>query len=176
MEMYKQFRIDKRGNLHPLFVFANETIPQGVWLKAKPGNRLESGKVASKLGGLAYRPGWHMSEAPFAPHIGIKEHGKIKYMHDDTVWALCEVYDEVDYTEYARSFGMKNGKFNPRDAHIGEIPENGYYWYNTNPKAFGNWMIADRIMVKKILTDDEVEEICMKQFGIHSQPHRKVAC
>ena len=175
MQMYKQFRIDKNGNLHPLYVLSNETIPVGVWVKAKAGTRTDSGKVISKLGGLAYRPGWHLSEIPYAPHIGIKVDGKIQYMHDDTVWALCEVADEIDYTEYAKSFGIRNGKFTPRNAYMRELPVNGYYWYNTNPNAFGNWMIADRIRVEKVLTDAEVEVICMKQFGIHSQPHRKVA-
>ena len=173
--MYKQFRQDKSGKLHPLFVFPTDDVAIGEWLKAKEGMRNDKGGVKSKLGSLAYRPGWHLSEAPYAPHIGIKENGEIKYMHDDTVWAEVEVYDGINYTLDAKQAGVKNGKFNPRDAYLRKIPKDGYYWYNTNPNAYGNWMIADRIRVKRVLTDDEVEKICWTRFHIHGQPHRMSA-
>ena len=175
MKAYKQFRMDKSGKLHPLFVFADEVIPTGVWLKAKEGQRTDKGGVKSKLGSLAFRPGWHLSEAPYAPHIGIKEDGVIKYMHDDTVWAECEVYDVNNYTFEAHQNGMRNGKFNPRFACLRKLPTDGFYWYNTNPNAFGNWLIADRIKVNRVLTDAETEEICWTQFGVHAQPRRKGA-
>jgi hypothetical protein len=175
MKAYKQFHIDRSGNLHPLFVFANDTIPMNRWLWAKEGSRDLNGKIKSKLGPLAYRPGWHLSEAPYAPHIGIKENGKIKYMHDDTVWALCEFNDTNDYTIEAKANGMRNGKFDPRRACLTKLPENGFYWFNTNPSAFGNWLITDKIKVLKVLTDEEVEDICWNQFGIHAQPRKKGA-
>ena len=172
MIAYKQFKIDKSGNLHPLFVYANETIPVGEWLKAKEGPRAENGKVKSKLGPLAYRPGFHLSEAPYAPHIGVKEDGKVKYMIPDTVWCECEIYDEQDYTLDALQNGWWNGKFHPQSACLNYIPAFGYYEYNTNPNAFGNWLITDRMKVNRVLSDDEVEEICWKQFGIHAQPRK----
>ena len=174
MLAYKQFRIDNLGNLHPLFVFSNETIPVGKWIVAKEGPRTEAGKVQSKLGPLAYRPGWHLSEAPYAPHIGIKENGKVKYMKHDTVWALCEVDDTVDYTALAHANGIRNGKFSAQRACLNHLPTDGFYWYTTNPNAFGRWLIAERIRVLTVLSDKDVEEICWKQFGIHAQP-RKVA-
>lgn len=166
MIAYKQFRIDKSGNLHPLFVFANDTIPVGKWLIAKAGPRTETGKVISKLGPLAYRPGWHLSEAPYAPHIGIKENGKIKYQKPDTVWAECEVYDEQDYTMIA----SLNGK--GHKACLDHIPWGGFYWFTTNPNAFGNWLIAERIKVLRVLSDAEVEDICWNEFGVHAQPRK----
>lgn len=169
--LYKQFNF-KDGILHPLFVDREQEVPVGVWLTAQVARRNAMGKVLSKLGPLAFRPGWHLCEVPYAPHIGIKEDGKIKYMHDNTVWCLVEVYDEVDYTIDAHARGVRNGKFIARDACLDTLPVNGYYWYNTNPTAFGNWAIAHRIRVIRILDDDEVEDICWKQFGIHSQPHR----
>ena len=172
MIAYKQFRIDKSGNLHPLFVFANETIPVGKWIKAKEGERTEHGKVKSKLGPLAYRPGWHLSEAPYAPHIGIKENGKIKYMRPDTVWAECEVYDEEDWSYHAYTNGINGKRFNPQKACLKHLPVNGFYWYTTNPNAFGRWLIAERIKVLRVLTDEEVERICWTQFGIHAQPRK----
>ena len=172
MIAYKQFRIDESGNLHPLFVFAEETIQIGKWLTAKEGKRTPTGKVKSKLGPLAYRPGWHLSEAPYAPHIGLKEDGKIKYMHPNTVWAECEVCEVNDYTLEAHERGMRNGKFSTQRACLDHLPENGFYWFTTNPNAFGNWLITDRMKVNRVLSDDEVEEICWKQFGIHAQPRK----
>ena len=172
MIAYKQFRIDKSGNLHPLFVYADEVIPVGKWLVAKEGKRTPTGKVRSKLGPLAYRPGWHLSEAPYAPHIGVKENGKVKYMHPGTVWAECEVYDETNYTLEAHANGINGKRFNPQKACLDHIPHGGFYWFTTNPNAFGNWLIAERIKVNRVLTDEEVEEICWTQFGVHAQPRK----
>ena len=174
MLMYKQFRMDKSGKLHPLFVNSTEEIPVGEWLTAKEGERTETGKVKSKLGPLAYRPGWHLSEAPYAPHIGIKENGIVKYMKPDTVWAECEVYDKEDWTSIAKIHGLnrKTGNYNRQKSCLPYIPTNGYYWYTTNPNAFGRWLIAHKIKVLKVLTDAEVEDICWTQFGVHSQPRK----
>ena len=174
MIAYKQFRIDKSGNLHPLFVFANETIPIGEWITAKEGERTENGKVKSKLGPLAYRPGWHLSEAPYAPHIGIKENGRVKYMRPDTVWAECEVFDQEDWNYHAFTCGWRNGKHYPQKACLDHLPINGWYWFTTNPNAFGRWLIAHKIKVLRVLTDAEVEDICWNQFGVHSQQRKVV--
>ena len=171
---YKQFRIDKSGNLHPLFVRSYETIPIDQWVFAKEGTRDKNGKVVSRLGPLAYRPGWHLSEAPYAPHIGIKENGKIKYMRPDTVWAECEYYCYKDYTSEAKMNGINGKRYNPQKACLDYIPVNGFYWYTTNPNAFGRWLIADSIRVRRILTDEEVEKICWTQFGVHAQPRKAV--
>ena len=169
MIMYKEFRVDKQMRLHPLFVNPDEIIQIGVWLQAQEGQRTVNGRVKSKLGELAFRPGWHLSRMPYAPHIGIKENGVIKYMHPDTVWCECEVHEGHDYTPEARRAGMKNGKLNPRNAYLKELPKGGFYWYNTNPNAYGDWMIADLIMVNRMLTDEETARICWTKFGIHAQ-------
>lgn len=61
---YKLFRVSKKypGKLFPLYVNANTNIPIGEWISAEPGERLENGKVKSKLGPLRYRPGFHIME------------------------------------------------------------------------------------------------------------------
>ena len=172
MIAYKQFRMDKVGNLHPLFVCADETIPIGQWLKAREGPRTENGKVKSRLGPLAYRPGWHLSEAPYAPHIGIKENGKVKYMRPDTVWAMCEVMDKLDWNREAHDNGVWNGKYIAQKACLPHLPYDGFYWYKTNPNAFGRWLIAEKIKVLDVLNDMQVENICWNQFGVHAQPRK----
>ena len=51
--------LHKKGDkLFPLYVLSNEEVPVGVWLDAKEGEKLQNGKVKSKLGPLQFRPGW----------------------------------------------------------------------------------------------------------------------
>lgn len=163
MKLYKEFRIDKRFNLHPLFVEPQMIIPIGVWLKATPGPRNAAGKVISKLGGMSFRPGWHLAVTPYAPHIGIRENGKIKYIHDDCVWCECEISEEIDYTELARSMKRKC---------LDYVPENGFYWFTTNPSAEVEWLIAGMMKVNRILSDGEVAQLCAEK-GYVAQPRRR---
>lgn len=86
---YKLLRVKKSfpGQLFPLFVLSDEALPVHVWLTAKEGPRTENGKVRSRLGPLAFRPGFYLSELPLATHIGVVGDGDGLYMHPDTVWA-----------------------------------------------------------------------------------------
>lgn len=115
---YKLFRVSKKypGKLFPLYVNANTNIPIGEWISAEPGERLENGKVKSKLGPLRYRPGFHINDvAPYVSHIGQKVNGKITYMRPDTVWAMVEYCIDHDYCEEAEANGIsESGKFNNR--------------------------------------------------------------
>ena len=92
---YKLFRVKRSapGQLFPLYVLSDQPVPLGAWLPAQEGPRKENGKVRSRIGDLAFRPGWHLSDLPLAIHIGIKEDGVIRYMHDDEVWCECEYSD-----------------------------------------------------------------------------------
>ena len=156
---YKLFRV-KNEKLYSMFVFANEETVVGEWISAKPGEMDKNGKVKSKLGGLCYRPGWHLTEIPLANHIGVKRNGVIVGMHPDTIWCEVEYSDAIDYTEVAKENGTKNGKYNSRAAYLTDVPENGFYWFTTNPNAEVRWLIAGEIRVTKILSDEEVAEIC----------------
>lgn len=159
---YKLFKIKKseKGKLFPLYVYANEELPVGEWLKAKNGEQRE-GKVISKLGLLKYRPGFHINDkVPYVSHIGVKENGVIKYMHPDTVWCEVEYKDNIDYSEQAKINGTINGKYIPKKACLDSIPTNGYYKYKTNPNMTGEWIIAGEMKINRLLTDDEVKEIC----------------
>jgi hypothetical protein len=157
MIAYKLFRTKKDNKIYPLYVLANEPTPMGVWLEAQEGERTEKGKVKSRLGELAYRPGWHCSERPIAMHIGDKANpkdSKPSYRANDQVWCEIEVDDEIDYQPMAD----KNGK-NPRDKQLKYVPKHGYYKYKTNPNMFGTWIIAGNIKVNRVLTDEEVMAI-----------------
>lgn len=174
VKAYKLFRVkpNEPGKLFPLFVNADEFIEIGSWIDAEVGELTNEGKVKSKIGNLAYRPGWHMGDLPIATHIGDKYNFK-KGTSDkslkkptarsaDHVWAEVEVAADVNWQEVAnkRASKTKDGKVIPRTAHItDQIPEDGYYRYKTNPNMTGEWLISGSIKVTRALTDEEVIEI-----------------
>lgn len=169
---YKMFRVAKSapGKIFPLFVDAANETPVGEWVAAKAGEILESGKVKSRIGPLAFRPGWHLSDIPLAVHIGVKdESGNIVSMNKEHVWCLCEYADAVDYQPQANKNGTRNGKIVPKHAYIKQVPENGCYRYKTNPNMLGEWIISGSIKVLRILGDDEVENI-LKEQGYDPMP------
>lgn len=175
---YKLFR-QKDGKLYPLFVDADEEVAIGQWLKAKAGEQAASGKVKSKLGELAYRPGWHAGDLPIATHIGARSHKDPKLPPDtrpsNQVWAEVEMADDVDWQKVAneRARMTKKGTPDPKTAHItDQVPYGGYYRYKTNPNMAGNWMIGGDMRVNRILSDDEVKAI-NDAAGVADLPRRE---
>ena len=77
MKAYKLLRKRKDGTLGPLFINRKQIIPLGKWLEAED----------HPTKGYAHRPGWHLTEIPYAPHL--KEEGRI--------WVECEVEDYEIY-------------------------------------------------------------------------------
>lgn len=170
---YKLFRTKKNdpGKLFPLYVLADKEVPIGIWLEAEEGERLPDGRVKSKIGPLAFRPGWHMSDIPLAIHIGLKENGVIKYMNPSHVWCECEYSDEVSYREKAYQNGLTDKGFKHWNACLREVPVNGYYRYKTNPNQLGEWIIAGRMKVNRILSDEEVAILC-RNAGYEPMPRK----
>lgn len=162
MKCYKLFKY-KKGKLFPLYINIEE-VPLNVELPASTGILKKNGKVKSKLGDLAYRPGWHCCEYPLADHIGTRQPNGELYQSKDTVWCEVEISDKIDYTEIAK--GVSNIK---REQYLKYIPKDGFYWYQTNPNAKVRWLICGSIKVTKILTSEEVKIICNLN-GIASQP------
>lgn len=168
---YKLFRV-KNGKLYPLYVTADKEIPIGEWLKAEAGPITEDGKVKSKLGKLAYRPGWHLNETcPYVNHIGRKdENGNIAYLREDHVWCEVEYCTDVDYNKAAQENGRnKHGKIIPKNACLKEIPVGGFYRYKTNANQIEPWIICGEMKVNRILTDREVRWKCA-QHGLDALP------
>ena len=174
VKAYKMFRVDpkQKGKLFPLFVNANDEVAIGTWLDAEVGELTKEGKVKSKIGNLAYRPGWHMGDLPIATHIGDKYNfdkgavdaslKKPTARSANHVWAEVEVAADVDWQKEAnaRASKTKDGKVIPRTAHItDQVPVDGYYRYKTNPNMTGEWLISGSIKVNRVLTDQEVKAI-----------------
>ena len=169
---YKLFYL-KDGLLYPPMV-ANPggvCTPMGVWLKAAAGTPAPpsvtgrprvwcggKGTHASK-GTLAYRPGWHLAEIPWAPQFMT---GTPKCMPPELVWAECLYGMDRDYQEEAMSYGYTpSGKFRHAFAGLPRVPDGGYYRYRTNPDPrTPTWIITGEICVLRILSKEEVDRLC----------------
>ncbi len=184
VKAYKLFRVDPNqpGKLFPLFVDANTPVEMGKWVDATEG-AMANGKVKSKIGPLAYRPGWHAGDLPIATHIGEKSDPSLTA--PDTrpanhAWAEVEMPDDVDWQSIANERGTNaQGKLVPVKAHItDQIPKGGHYRYKTNPNMTGNWLIGGSMKVNRVLSDAEVAKI-NKAAGLadlpRAQPFKKKA-
>ena len=164
MKAYKLFRV-KNGELHPLYIHTEMVVPIGVHMDAEEGEQTPDGKVKAKgLGKLAYRPGWHLTEIPFADHIGKRQPNRKLFQAPDTIWCEVECDDAVDYTAEAKA-KSKIKKYQC----LRRIPANGYYWYTTNASAKVRWLISGGIKVIRTLTHEEVATIC-RAHGMEPQP------
>jgi len=76
---YKLFRKLKSGEVTPLFINKTARLPIGEWMKAE----------SHRTKGFAYRPQWHCTGKPVAPHL--TEKGR--------VWMKIEM---KDFEVYAR--------------------------------------------------------------------------
>ena len=171
---YKVFVL-KDGKLYPPMV-ANpngEATPVGVWLDADAApvaGVTKTGRQQVKAGGkgtqggsgkLAYRPGWHLGEIPYALQFNRMnpETGQRELFPANFVWAEVEYANDVDYQEEAMSYGMNaSGKFQHSLAGLPRLPENGSYRYRTNPNPETDpWVITGAMKVNRILKPSEVD-------------------
>jgi len=165
VKAYKLFRMHPKhpGKLFPLFVNANEPVEMNKWVEAQEGE-MAGDKVKSKIGPLAYRPGWHAGDLPIATHIGEKSDPSLTapdIRPHNHVWAEVEMPNDVDWQSVANERGMNpKGKLIERNAHItDQIPKGGHYRYKTNSNMTGNWLIGGAMKVNRILHDKEVKAI-----------------
>ena len=84
MIAYKLVRV-KRGKLFPLFINKSHELPIGEWLQAE----------AHRTKGFAYRPGWHCTLKPEAPHLKMNLASGEK-----RVWVKLEIGE--NYRTYSR--------------------------------------------------------------------------
>lgn len=174
---YKVFFKGKDGKLYPPMVAnpGGADTPVGVWLNADEGTRAgtsKTGRPQVKAGGkgtqggsgkLAYRPGWHLGEIPYALQFNRVNPatGKRDLFPSDFVWAEVEYASDVDYQDEAMSYGYtKTGKFRHSYAGLPRIPKDGFYRYRTNPDPNTDpWIITGAMRVNRVLSQEEVAEI-----------------
>lgn len=176
---YKVFYL-KDGKLYLPMVKnpGGSDTPMGVWLEASAGDiasYTKTGRPQIEKGGpgthcakgeLAYRPGWHLGEVPIAKQFEKVNplNGKKELFPREFVWAECEYACDVDYQEEAMKNGYtEKGSFRHSYAGLQKVPENGCYHYRTNPDPnTEEWIITGKIKVNRILSGNEVDEICRK--------------
>ena len=182
---YKVFVL-KNGQLYPPMV-ANpngEGTPIGVWLDADAApvaGTSKTGRPQVKAGGkgtqggsgqLAYRPGWHLGEIPYALQFNRKDaSGERTLFPNNFVWAEVEYADDVDYNDEARKEGTNaSGKYQHSLAGLKHVPTDGSYKYRTNPDPRTDpWIITGAMRVNKILSREEVDEL-VRKAGREPQP------
>ena len=176
---YKVFYRSKDGKLYPPMV-ANPNgadTPIGVWLNADAApisGESKTGRPQVKAGGkgtqggsgqLAYRPGWHLGEIPYALQFNRKdENGDKTLFPKDFVWAEVEYAADVNYQQEAEKEGItENGKYRHSYAGLKHLPTDGYYRYRTNPNPETDpWIITGAMKVNRVLTNEEVDDLVRK--------------
>jgi hypothetical protein len=77
MIAYKLFRNMKDGTIAPLFINKKARLKINEWLQAEP----------HLTKGFAFRPGWHCTLLPIAPHLSMKGRS----------WYVVEIEDFTTY-------------------------------------------------------------------------------
>ena len=82
MKAFKLVRKMKDGSLAPLFINQKSRLPLNTWMEAE----------AHPTKGFAYRPGWHCTLQPVAPHLAINPKNSTP-----RVWVEVEIKDFETY-------------------------------------------------------------------------------
>lgn len=177
---YKVFFVGRDGKLYPPMVAnpGGADTPIGVWLDADAApvaGTSKTGRPKVKAGGkgtqggsgtLAYRPGWHLGEIPYAIQFNRlnPENGKKELFPREFVWAEVEYAADKDYQKDADAEGMNaSGKYQHSLAGLKRVPEDGFYRYRTNPNPETDpWIITGAMKVNRVLNDEEVADLVRK--------------
>lgn len=136
---WKLFEMRDDGKLFPLFIGKTKETIMNEWIPAE---------IITEHRGFAHRPGWHIgATVPSAPWL-MGENGTYKSQRGKRfkrVWCEVEYVCDIDYTDEVMQL--------PKKCFTDRLPDGGFY----NFRESGNrlWIIADRIKVNRILTEEE---------------------
>lgn len=153
---YKLFEMNSNGKLFPLFIGKTKETPMNEWIMAE---------IIDYHPSFAHRPGWHLGAMlPSAPWL-LGADGTYKSQRGKKfrrVWCKVEYVADIDYTEEVSKL--------PKKCFTDRLPDNGFY----NFRESGNrlWVIADRIRVTHILTEEERQQI-LKEANYDEQETAK---
>ena len=131
------------GKLFPLFIDKTTETPMYEWVMAE---------IIEHHPGYAHRPGWHLGAMmPSAPWL-MSADGTYKSQRGKKfrrVWCEVEYVTEIDYTDVVAKL--------PKKCFTDRLPDGGFY----NFKESGNrlWVIADRIKITRVLSEQERMEV-----------------
>lgn len=142
---------------------------------------LPEGSKANTIVALAYRPGWHAGSLPFFPQGGVRPPKGMTsnypniHRYNQVVFE-CELAADIDYTEIAgnqEKARKKDGTIDAGEADLQYLPENGFYYYATNPLTranpeLGAWVISASLKINRALTQEECDTI-LAEKGLKPQ-------
>lgn len=140
---WKLFEMRDDGKLFPLFIDKKTETPMNEWVMAE---------IIMEHNGFAHRPGWHIGALmPSAPWL-MGADGTYKSQRGKRfrrVWCEVEYVADVDYTDVVEQL--------PKKCFVDRLPDNGFY----NFRESGNrlWIIADRIRVTRVISEEERQQI-----------------
>lgn len=140
---YKLFEQRDDGKLFPLFIGKTKETLMNKWVPAE---------IIMEHKGFSHRPGWHIGATmPSAPWL-MGADGTYKSQRGKRfkrVWCEVEYVTDVDYTDVV-------GKL-PKKCFADRLPDNGFYAFRESGDRL--WIIADRIKITRILSEEERTEI-----------------
>ena len=158
---YKLFEQRDDGKLFPLFIGKTTETPMNEWVPAE---------IIMHHPQFSHRPGWHLGAIlPSAPWL-MGANGTYKSQRGKRfkrVWCEVEYVADVDYTETVQAL--------PKKCFIDRMPDNGFYAFRESGDRL--WIIADRIKITKILSEEERIQILNKLNYNEAEafePYRKV--
>lgn len=136
---YKLFEQRDDGKLFPLFIGKTKETPMNEWVMAE---NIEYHPQFS------HRPGWHLGATmPSAPWL-MSLDGTYKSQRGKRfkrVWCEVEYVADIDYTSEVEKL--------PKKCFTDRLPDGGFYKFRESGNRL--WIIADRIKVNRIISEDE---------------------
>ena len=143
---YKLFEQREDGKLFPLFIGKTKETPINEWVPAE---------IIDHHPSFAHRPGWHIGATmPSAPWL-MSANGEYKSQRGKKfkrVWCEVQYAADVDYTETVVNL--------PKKCFTDRLPDGGFYAFRESGDRL--WVIADRIKITKILSEDERLNVLME--------------
>jgi hypothetical protein len=140
---YKLFEQREDGKLFPLFIGKKKETPVNEWVPAE---------IIMEHRGFAHRPGWHLGATmPSAPWL-MGADGTYKSQRGKRfkrVWCEVEYATDIDYTGIVEQL--------PKKCFTDRLPDGGFYNFRESGDRL--WVIADRIRITRVITEDERMEI-----------------
>lgn len=136
---YKLFEMDEKHCLYPLFIGKQKETPMNKWVPAE---------IIMDHKGFAHRPGWHIGATmPSAPWL-MGADGTYKSQRGKRfkrVWCEVEYAADVNYTNVVEAL--------PKKCFTDRLPDGGFYTFRESGDRL--WVIADRIKVTRIISEEE---------------------
>ena len=140
---YKLFEMRDDGKLFPLFIGKTKETPMNEWVPAE---------IIMHHPSFSHRPGWHLgSFLPSAVWL-MSADGTYKSQRGKRfkrVWCEVEYVADVDYTDEVLKL--------PKKCFTDRLPDQGFYAFRESGNRL--WIIADRIRIIRVITEDERMEI-----------------